>query len=230
MAGGEGLQLRQRALGANRRLRRHIAPAPRHGGEWRPFVVKLGGSLAGSGRLPAILRLIATAAAPLVLVPGGGSFADTVRAAQRELGFDDPAAHRMALLAMQQMALAMASLEPRLRPAAGLFALHLAAERGTIPLWCPYRLASADPALPQNWSLTSDGLAAWLAERLSARGVILVKSCRIETCWSLARLAAAGIVDPVFAEIVARAALPWRVFGPGEEDALSKLLMTAELS
>ena len=47
---------------------------------------------------------------PIVVVPGGGALADEVRAAQTKLGFGDGAAHRMALLAMDQLAWAVAGL------------------------------------------------------------------------------------------------------------------------
>src|SRR5688572_11112389 len=69
-----------------------------------PTVVKLGGSYALSPRLPAILAAIRASHVPVVVVPGGGPFADAVRAAQPRMGFGDRAAHRMALLAMAQFA------------------------------------------------------------------------------------------------------------------------------
>ena len=34
----------------------------------------------------------------MIVVPGGGPFADAVRASQAEIGFDDAAAHEMAML------------------------------------------------------------------------------------------------------------------------------------
>ena len=77
-------------------------------GEVRPVVVKLGGSVVRSGELVAWLDAIAAARCPIVVVPGGGALADEVRACQSELGFGDPAAHRMALLAMDQLAWAVA--------------------------------------------------------------------------------------------------------------------------
>ena len=63
-------------------------------------VVKLGGSFAGSVELPAWLDALARCAGRVVVVPGGGPFAEAVRAAQPKMRFDDHAAHRMAVLAM----------------------------------------------------------------------------------------------------------------------------------
>src|ERR1700738_2303502 len=77
-------------------------------------VVKLGGSHAYSDHLRAWLAAVVRGAGHVVLVPGGGPFADTVRVAQPKMGFDDRAAHHMALLAMEQYGRALTSLEPRL--------------------------------------------------------------------------------------------------------------------
>ena len=65
-------------------------------------VVKLGGSLLTAAPFDSILAEIAAASrtVPLLVVPGGGPFADAVRAADRSLGLGDDAAHWMAILAM----------------------------------------------------------------------------------------------------------------------------------
>ena len=76
-------------------------------------VVKLGGSHAFAPHLRAWLDAIAQCAGRIVVVPGGGPFADAVRDAQPRMGFDDAAAHRMALLAMEQYGCALASLNAR---------------------------------------------------------------------------------------------------------------------
>ena len=77
--------------------------------------VKLGGSLLEAAELrPWLAALAVLPGAPRVVVPGGGPFADTVRDAQARLGFHDLAAHRMAILAMQQYGLMLQALEPRL--------------------------------------------------------------------------------------------------------------------
>ena len=78
-------------------------------------IVKLGGSLIDAPELRRWLASIAESQGACLVVPGGGPFADTVRATQQALGFDDLAAHRMAILAMQQYGLLLRSIEPRLR-------------------------------------------------------------------------------------------------------------------
>jgi aspartokinase-like uncharacterized kinase len=190
----------------------------------KPTVVKLGGSLAESGRLPKILKIVGAAQVPLVVVPGGGTFADAVRLAQADYGFSDAAAHRMALLAMHQTGLMLAALHKRLEPFETLAGLRRALKAGRIPLWLPSKMIETDKRVPADWTATSDGLAARLAERLGGAPVVLVKSCRIAQGATVAVLARAGVVDATFAAIVKRARLPWRVVGEGDERELVALL------
>lgn len=142
------------------------------------IVVKVGGGLlAFPGHLDAVLAALADAASTsrVLIVPGGGPFADAVRAVDRELTLSDDAAHWMAVLAMDQYAHLLVS---RLR-SAGLAsdAAGIAAEldRGRLPVLAPSRwLRDADP-LPHSWDVTSDSIAAWVAGEVGARRLVLVK-------------------------------------------------------
>lgn len=192
-----------------------------------PIVLKLGGSLAESGRLRALLAIVRRARRAVVVVPGGGPFADAVRETQTLLRFSDETAHEMALLAMHQMAEAMLAIEPRLVAADTLIGIERAWHRRRIPIWLPAKLCAGDRRIPRNWTITSDGLAARLAERLGNVEIVLVKSRTVRRASSAKTLARQGIVDPVFPAIVERADLAWRVLGPGEERALSEALDVA---
>lgn len=202
-------------------------------GQPAPVVVKLGGSLIegmdadGGARVKAILGIIRRTRVPVVVVPGGGPFADTVRREQQRLGLSDAAAHRMALLAMHQTAEALLDLEPeprRLAITASVREIGAALGAGRIALWVPRPMADGDPDIPEDWSVTSDGLAAWLAVRIGARQVVLLKPAAVEAGATAAGLAAAGVVDPTFARIVAAAGIGWSVLGPGEAAALAEAL------
>ena len=134
-------------------------------------VVKVGGGLLADGvHLDAALGAIAAAAATrrLLVVPGGGPFADAVRDIDRQLHLSDDAAHWMAVLAMDQHAHLLASRLPGAMlvhdRAAIESALAVPAEAGRrIPVLAPYRwLREADP-LRHTWDITSDSIAAWIA-------------------------------------------------------------------
>jgi dihydroneopterin aldolase len=161
-------------------------------------VVKLGGSLADSTVLIHWLRTVVRAGAGrTAIVPGGGAFADQVRVLQRRWDLSDAVAHRMAILAMEQYGLALAARTRGLVPCASMAAIERAFERGLVPVWQPLAMVDRATDIARSWRVTSDTLAAWLAGRLGARVLVLVKSCPIERADSAAavELARRGIVD-----------------------------------
>jgi 5-(aminomethyl)-3-furanmethanol phosphate kinase len=185
------------------------------------IVLKLGGSLANSGGLAACLGALAALPGEIVVVPGGGVFADAVRVAQPRFGFSDRAAHRMAILAMEQYALMLVDRLPRLRPCVGIGEMRRAAADGAPAIWLPATLALADPTIPQSWDVTADSLAAWLARRLGAERLVLVKSVAAPRPLDIAALAADGLVDKMFPAFFAGTGLALDWIGPGEEDSLA---------
>ena len=96
------------------------------------------------------------------------------------MGYDDSAAHAMALMAMAQFGRALQSLNPALRLTASRSAISRALKDGMVPVWSPEPMAHA-AKLPETWALTSDSLAAWLAGALGARHLLLVKHGHFET-------------------------------------------------
>jgi 5-(aminomethyl)-3-furanmethanol phosphate kinase len=188
-----------------------------------PDIVKLGGSLAAAGTLGVWLdAVIAQGAGRFVVVPGGGAFADAVRAAQQRHGFSDRAAHRMALLAMEQYALQLLDMAPSLRPAESEAEIAASLAGGRVALWLPHRMVAADPAIAESWDVASDSLAAWLARRLGARRLVLVKSAPAPAPpLSLKRLVALGLVDATFADYAEKAPFRLDYCGPGDQDRLA---------
>jgi 5-(aminomethyl)-3-furanmethanol phosphate kinase len=187
-------------------------------------VVKLGGSLAAAGTLASWLAVaIEHGGGRGVIVPGGGAFADAVRAAQRRHGFTDLAAHRMAVLAMEQYAWLLRDLAPALVACASLEEMRGALGGGGVALWLPSRMVLADPLIAANWQVTSDSLAAWLARRLEAAHLVLVKSVPTPPA-TAAELAALGLVDPAFPAYAEAAGCPVSCCGPGEAARLAAAL------
>jgi len=141
------------------------------------WVIKLGGSLLGAPELAHWLDiLVKFSNGKVVIVPGGGLFANSVREAQQLSNVSDEVAHQLALLAMDQFGLLLAGLNPELVTASSELEL---AERGWQHrgiVWLPSKMAMIDSSIPKNWQVTSDSLSAWLANKLGAEQLILVKS------------------------------------------------------
>lgn len=188
-----------------------------------PVVVKIGGSLLASDRLAGIAATLSRSRRGVVIVPGGGGFADEVRRAQARHAISDRAAHHMALLAMHQTGLLLEDFQSRFVAVETVSQIRKSLASNLVPIWLPARMCATDHAIPENWSITSDGLAARLAERLGFQAVVLVKSRRVGPGYGAGELAAEGIVDQAFADIVVRADLSFRLIGPGEERELAEI-------
>lgn len=180
-------------------------PRPRSRPLW---VIKLGGSLADWPDLRRWVRLLGDRhAIDLAVVPGGGPFADQVRAAQARWRFDDDVAHRMAILAMEQYGLMLCGLaRGQLIPAATPAAIRAALRAGVTPVWAPSAMAFADARgkgeIAETWDMTSDSLAAWLAGKLRAERLVLVKSAKPRPGADLKALVKSGLIDQAFPRYV----------------------------
>ncbi len=164
------------------------------------WIVKLGGSLATAETLPLWLdTLTRHGGGEVVIVPGGGPFAELVSKSQSYWCFDNASAHFMALLAMAQYGLMLAGLQPRLVPVELEADIRRVLDAGAVPVWLPTLMVNDDPAVEPSWDVTSDSLAAWLAARLRAAHLLLVKSVALdESALAIGDLARHGVVDAAF--------------------------------
>jgi aspartokinase-like uncharacterized kinase len=190
------------------------------------WVVKLGGSLANSEELPRWLEVIATAGAGKVVpVPGGGPWADEVREAQKRDGFDNRVAHRKALLAMEQYAKVLAAASPAFVLTNSIVGIREVLRKNQVPVWMPYEMVVADPSIPETWDVTSDSLSAWLAGKMNASTLLLVKSFAInEPQPDIEEMVRRGWVDARFAQFAASRRFQVRVLGKGDQEAASRML------
>jgi probable H4MPT-linked C1 transfer pathway protein len=141
-------------------------------------VVKVGGGLLAHDRsLEAVLTTLARLACdePLLIVPGGGPFADVVRAQAARVGLSDDAAHWMAVLAMDQYAYLIASRLQSARVVFGASGMLEALRSRQIPVLAPFTWLHREDTLPHSWQVTSDSIAAWVANTIGARRLVLVK-------------------------------------------------------
>lgn len=179
-------------------------------------MVKLGGSYALSPLLGGWLRAIVGAAGPMVVVPGGGLFADGVREAQKAMQFDDDAAHDMALMGMAQFGRALAGLASGLMFAPDLDTIRAALSRGSVPVWSPWPMLRGHADIPRSWEVTSDSLALWLATALGAGRVVLIKHREAPDDCSVPALVRDGLVDLAFPRFAAGFAGRVSIAGPDD--------------
>jgi aspartokinase-like uncharacterized kinase len=142
--------------------------------EPRPLVVKIGGGLLSAEGLEGLRRACADVlelarGRPVLVVPGGGPFADVVRALDAQVGLGDAVAHRLALQAMDQLGVLLA---PMLSGAELL--RELVAPR-SLGLLVAAPAFAGRPDVPESWDVTSDSLAVLAAGAIGAEEAILLK-------------------------------------------------------
>jgi aspartokinase-like uncharacterized kinase len=170
-------------------------------------VVKVGGSLLDWPPLPRALRRWLSQQPPSmnVLLCGGGPLADVIRRADRDFSLGEEAAHWLCIDALTISAGMMARMLPEMRLVASLDHLRgiFGSHEPTCVVFDPRAFLYHDEpqlpgrALPHNWSVTSDSIAARLAETLPADELVLLKSAD-RPATALDDLAAEGFVDQHF--------------------------------
>lgn len=182
------------------------------------IVVKLGGGLSA---IPGALETASAGVGELarrwrvVVVPGGGPFADAVREFDRQLGLSDDAAHWMAILAMDQYGHVLAERIDRAMLVEEPGGIGAALGAGRVAVLAPYRWMRSADVLPHTWDATGDCVAAFVAGALDAAHLVLVKP---------GDGPAETMVDRCFAGVVP-VGLPWTIIGWQRLDGLPALLL-----
>jgi aspartokinase-like uncharacterized kinase len=191
------------------------------------WVVKIGGSLAYAAELPAWLAALALhGGGRVVIVPGGGPFADLVRRAQVHQGYADATAHAMALLAVAQYGLMMAGIEGRLVAASGLSQIREVLTTGRVPVWIPG--PDGVPGVRASWEVSSDSLALWVAGQVGATDLALIKSRAPSPGVHRAPdLSAQGSLDAVFPGALACTAVETWWLGRTDHRAIGPIVRNA---
>jgi aspartokinase-like uncharacterized kinase len=142
--------------------------------ELLPLVVKIGGGLLRDEGLDGLrgacdeVNEMATRRSVLV-VPGGGPFADAVRAVDKQVGLSDGLAHELALRAMDQLGTLLAPLLPDAELLTELVA------PGSVGLLAAAPAFAGRAEVPESWAVTSDSLAVLAAGAIGAEEAILLK-------------------------------------------------------
>jgi 5-(aminomethyl)-3-furanmethanol phosphate kinase len=137
-------------------------------------VVKIGGGLLRGEGLQGLRRACSEAIEmaayrPVLVVPGGGPFADAVRAVDAQVGLADDVAHALALRAMDQLGVLLAPLLPGAELLTGLVAPRALAVLQAAAAF------GGRPEVPQSWAASSDSLAVLAAAAVGAEEAVLLK-------------------------------------------------------
>ena len=138
-------------------------------------VVKVGGSLA---LYPQKLKTLCLKLSELsmncrlVVVPGGGEFADTVRNLDERFTLSPQTSHKMAILGMDQFGFLLADLLPN-SSIVHNFELQEIFDSGKLPIFLPSNYFFVEDPLENSWAVTSDSIAAFIAGKLCVPKLVL---------------------------------------------------------
>ena len=142
------------------------------------------------------------------VVVGGGKLVDAIRGYDQTHGLAATSAHSLAIGAMGLSAELFAQLIPKLLLVREQTDPRSIAYNGrTVIFEVRQFLERLEPKLPgrrlpENWTATSDSIAARIAYVVSAAELILLKSCDLPEAAALEELAASNHVDAHFPEAV----------------------------
>lgn len=131
-------------------------------------VVKIGGSLMRAS--PSIIKKLQEYFADddehsILIVPGGGVFANYIRSISEKCSIGDDASHWMAILSMEQYAYYLID-----RTEASSID-NIDELPSGVSVLLPYRMLRESDRLPHSWNVTSDTIAAWIARETGSRFV-----------------------------------------------------------
>ncbi|TRO52261.1 delta 1-pyrroline-5-carboxylate synthetase [Candidatus Bathyarchaeota archaeon] len=140
-------------------------------------ILKVGGSLSEDPEM--LINLCAKLSVlakdyRLVVVPGGGKFADVVRDSDKRFTLSSSVSHRMAILAMDQFGMLLAQITPNSCATYSLEDAKQISDTEAVPIFLPSRLLFKEDPLKNSWDVTSDSVAAYVAARLQANKLILI--------------------------------------------------------
>ena len=130
-------------------------------------VLKIGGSLIDNitaiiNHLLEYINNTAPDNTSVVIVPGGGLFADCVRDASKKYNIGNESSHWMAIAGMEQYAYCIIDKT-------GLQSIDsLSDVKPGISVLKPYFFLRTSDELPHGWNVTSDSIGAWVAKKLNS--------------------------------------------------------------
>ncbi len=178
-----------------------------------PLVVKVGGSL--FHHVPGLVPVLKESKRPLILIPGGGPFADRVRQCE----VDDDTAHWIAVSAMEQFGWFIASH--------GIPVTTIMGVPGSTTVLLPYQYFIQNDVLSHSWDVTSDTIAAWVAGNLHLNLLLLKSVDGILINGTLQKQVTpvdSDVIDPFFIPNVLKNSIKTTIVNGSQPDRVGKFL------
>ncbi len=109
----------------------------------------------------------------ILLIPGGGSYANFIRKTDEELKLGDELAHWMAIYSMNYNGIELNRKYPELELIEDL--KDFQDSKSIFCIFLPYNYLRKNDNLPHNWDVTSDSIALYIAVQLQVNKCFLIK-------------------------------------------------------
>ena len=145
------------------------------------IILKIGGSLLQSintlRQLGEVISILSQSY-PILVLPGGGPFADVVRSYGEKIPLSEETCHFMALLGMEQYAFLLQELIPNSRIVNLQASQNINDAVGQVLILRTLDYMQSVPSsdLSRSWEVTSDSIAAYLSQQFQAKLLVLLKS------------------------------------------------------
>ena len=137
------------------------------------WIIKIGGSWLKNPKLPLLINFLQKfAKEKIVLVAGGGVFAETVRSVYTSNKMTEETGHILAMKATEIFAYYLKSINPKI----SITNKNTNFIKKNLNLWIPTEKLSFEKKFKKNWESTSDSIATWLYSNTKSKGVVFVKS------------------------------------------------------
>jgi aspartokinase-like uncharacterized kinase len=135
--------------------------------EW---VVKVGGSLFPEDAIKFCRALVGK---NVLVICGGGDFANKIREYDADTGFSDTAAHKTAILCMDIIGILVAD---KIGDAEAVYSMEdakKAVDNGKLPVLLPSKLFEYLNPLEHSWNVTSDSISVYISWLLKSKILIV---------------------------------------------------------
>jgi len=137
------------------------------------WIVKIGGSWLKNPKLPSLINFLQRFAnQKIVLVVGGGIFAETVRNVYKSNKMTEETGHILAMKATEIFAYYLRSINQDISISNKITNFI----EKKLNLWIPTERLSSEKKFKKNWESTSDSIATWLYSNTKSKGVVFIKS------------------------------------------------------
>jgi aspartokinase-like uncharacterized kinase len=137
-------------------------------------IVKIGGSLTYDAKplLKALKNYAKENNKKIIIIPGGGEFANVVRKIDKALNISNSLSHKLAIKCMDLIGEVYAEIG-NIKAYDTLFNLKREIEKEKIAILLPSKILLSTDIAEHSWAITSDSLSLYIGKLLDVREVII---------------------------------------------------------